>query len=131
MSQIHYQTVVPEQWLDDDLLLSSALIDQVNKLRSYAASERTEVDMSTLRVGFFRSEFGLTLRASALETVTVHSEWVGTGPLGDREPARVLVINHLKGYQPWITLDSGWCGRLDYFHRNYKRYVAAGKEAGV
>lgn len=132
MSKLSQRSVIRDELLNDDLLLSSVIIDQVKKLRSFAAKERTEVDMSTLRISFARDTLGLSIKTSALEAVTVGSLWtVNAVRPSRRGPFRVLTIDHRVADGPWITVEDGWSGRLDYFHRSYTRYVAAGKEAGV
>lgn len=80
--------------------------------------------MSTLRVSLRRDVLGLVLKASALELVTVGSKWIRSGaPVGKQGPFKVLTIDHrVEQNMPWLTVEDGWCGRLDYFHRDYTRY---------
>lgn len=121
MSQLSQRSVIRCELLDDDLLLSSVIIDQLKKLRSAA---RTEVDMSTLRIGFERDGFHFFIRTTVLEAVTVGSEWITSTPNKVWGPFRVLTIDYRgEPDRPWITLDNGWAGRLDYFHRYYARHV--------
>lgn len=121
MSQLSQRSVIRCELLDDDLLLSSVIIDQIKKLRSLA---RTEVDMSTLRIGFERDGLHFFIRTTVLEAVTVGSEWVPVDSAFRLEHGRVLTIDYRgEPDRPWITLDNGWGGRLDYFHRYYARHV--------
>lgn len=134
MSQLSQRSVIRDELLNDDLLLSSVIIDQVKKLRSFAANQRTEVDMSTLEISFGRDPRGLSIKTSALEAVAVGSEWTATTPNGHSLTGvhTVLTIEDRgEPDRPWILVDDGWSGRLDYFHRYYTRYVATGKEASV
>jgi len=117
MSQLSQEVMVDPAMLGDDLILASLITDQLRKLKS---SANAEVDLSTLRI----SVRGNLLTTSALELVTVGSLWVRNFPspqLPGSGPWRVLTIDHRVDWGPWVTVENGWAGRLDYFHRHFRR----------
>lgn len=125
MTQISKAAVVPESLLDDVTMFAGAVGDVVRQLHREASVKfSSEIDLSTLRISLRRDAIGLVLKASALELVTVGSRWVRNGaPSSKSGPFKVLTIDHrVDQVHPWITVEDGWSGRLDYFHRDYTRY---------
>lgn len=125
MSQISHAEVFMESLLDDVTAFSGFVGSVVQQLhRDAAVKFGSEIDLSTLRISLRRDSLGLSLKASALELVTVGSRWIRNGaPVSKQGPFKVLTIDHRVDLtHPWLTVEDGWAGRLDYFHRDYTRY---------
>ena len=125
MTIINHRQAVPDAIRDSPSLFATFVGETVHKLvRESVTKFDTEIDLSTLRVTTQRDSLGLSLKASALELVTVGSRWIRNGaPVSKQGPFKVLTIDHrVDQTYPWLTVEDGWCGRLDYFHRDYTRY---------